>query len=90
MMWYNDVAMKAHNMHIPAPRNSCKNEYLRTLLHKLPLNAVLKTKEKDAPRIANSLSRTTKKESGTYFTVRYVGQDVGYEIQCQRYVAPRS
>lgn len=78
--------MKTSNEGIIA-RSPPSNKELRDKMYALPLGGILRTKDPHAKILAGSLSRTSKKKSGTWFSVRDIGVE-GYgavnEIEIQR------
>lgn len=71
--------MRDNNQHIKE-RTPSTNETLREDLHKLKVGETLITRDKDAPRLAASLSRATKRVSGTRLAVRTL-PNTSFEIQ---------
>lgn len=90
---YNQVLMsntlKSSNRGILARGNASKNIALRAQMMHLKVGETLVTRDKDAKRLANSLSRSTKTTSGTRFAVRELPHGE-VEIQLVRHVPPRS
>lgn len=77
--------LKTSNRGIIARGNPSRNIALRAQLMHLKVGEVLVTRDKDAKGLANSLSRTTKRTSGTRFAVRDLGNGE-VEIQLVRHI----
>lgn len=72
--------MKTHNKDIIDRGNACKVPHLREKLHALELNGLFITRDKAVVQLAKSLSRATKRESGTRFSTRTL-PDLSIEVQ---------
>jgi hypothetical protein len=77
--------LKSTNRGIIARGHKSRNIGLRAQLLHLKVGEVLVSRDKDAKGLANSLSRTTKRTSGTRFAVSDLGNGE-VEIQLVRHI----
>lgn len=78
------VYMKVHNKSIKERGVKTVDEELRRQCHALKLGETFTTRDRRIEKLAGSLSRATKRTSGTRFAVRLLPSNL-WEVQLVRY-----